>query len=420
MAMADSKVAADKFLVCVGGNVSDSGVIRYAARKAGGARARLFAVYVETPGEVLSAQESRDRAIDHLRLAEQLGAETATLAGRDVAEEAIRFAREKGITGIIAGKPGRSRLKSIFSGSVPERLVRTSGEIDVEIVSGDSAETGRTSYTIRPQDFAWSDYGAGLLFFVLATGLCLLMYPHFHLSNLIMVYLLAVMVTAIEAGRGPALVVSLFSVLTFDFLFVPPRFSFTVDDAQYIVTFLVMFAVALAISHLASLLRAQTRTARLQERQAAAMHGLSRQLACSRGVENIIAVGVEYISEIFDSHLIVLLPDSAGKLKTAGGDPSTVLQNDIVRQLEIARKAFESGKTTGWGTDCSPENEILYAPLQVADLTIGVAALRPGEPKRLLLAEQRMLFESLVKQVALSLEVEYMAEKGVQLQLLAF
>ncbi len=414
--MSDSKATADKVLVCVSTNPSCAGVIRYAARKAEGILARVFAVYVETPRGLLLPEEERNQALDNLRLAEQLGAETITLTGRKIAEEIRRFAHERGISRIIAGQPGHSGLKSIFLRSPVDHLVRIKGEISIEIVSGDSGEAIRAPYRIGSRELPWSDYGTGLLFLALATGLCFLMYPRFDLSNLIMVYLLAVMLTAIEGGRGPAIVVSLLSVLAFDFFFVPPRFSFTVDDAQYIVTFIVMFAVALAISHLTSLMRRQTLTARLQERQTAAMHGLSSQLAGSRSVEKILKIAVEYISEIFDSHVIVLLPDKDGRLKTAGGDSSLVLQKDVTKQLDISRKAFEMGEATGWGTKHAPENEVLYAPLRVADFALGVVALRPGDPERLLLPDQRRLLESLVRQVALSLEVEYLAERGIPLQ----
>ena len=124
------------------------------------------------------------------------------------------------------------------------------------------------------------------------------MYPYFDLSNLIMVYLLGVVLTATGCGRGPAILSSLLSVLAFDFFFVPPRFSFTVEEAQYVVTFVVMCLVGLVISHLAAGMRQQATLARLQERQAAAMHGLSRQLASTRGVESILQVAVRYIAEI--------------------------------------------------------------------------------------------------------------------------
>ena len=172
----------------------------------------------------MQTEIERNRAIDNLRLAEQLGAETATLTGRNVAEEVLRFAGPKHITRIIAGKPGRSPLKNIFLNSPVDRLVRLSGEIDVEVASGDAGGAAPAPYRVPAEEFPWSDYGTGLLFLMLATGLCFLMYPRFDLSNLIMIYLLAVMLTAIESGRGPAILVSGLSVLAFDFFFVPQVF----------------------------------------------------------------------------------------------------------------------------------------------------------------------------------------------------
>jgi two-component system sensor histidine kinase KdpD len=247
------------------------------------------------------------------------------------------------------------------------------------------------------------------MFLVLATLICFAMFPYFALSNLIMVYLLGVMLTAIGCGRGPAMLSSLLSVLAFDFFFVPPRFSFTVAEAQYIVTFAVMCVVGLVISQLAAGMRQQTTLARLQERQAAAMHGLSRQLASTRGVETILEAAVRYIAEIFDGEVLALLPDEKRKLHVAAGDVAAVMQTDVVKQMGVARSTYESGRMSGWGIRDSPTTEVLYVPLQAADATLGVLALRPRDPERFLLREQVALLESLAKQVALALHVELMS-----------
>ena len=248
-----------------------------------------------------------------------------------------------------------------------------------------------------------------MLFLVLATAICFLMYPHFHLSNLIMVYLLGVMLTATSCGRGPAILMSLLSVLAFDFFFVPPRFSFSVEEGEYIVTFVVMALVALVISHLAAGMRQQAAIARLQERQAMAMHGLSRQLASTRGVEKILQLAVQYISEICDCEVSALLPDGNGKLKVAAGDLSGVVQKDLMKELSLAHAAYDSGQIAGWGTQTSPTTEILYVPLRAGDVTSGILALRPRDPGRFLLREQLTLLDSLARQVALALEVERMS-----------
>jgi two-component system sensor histidine kinase KdpD len=398
----------ESLLVCVGPSASSAHLINSAKRLATSLRAKWYAVYVEEPKMAMLPEAERSRAADNLRLAGQLGGETVTLAGRNIAKEIVNFARQRNVTRIIVGKPRRSVWKGILSGSPVDQLVRTSGEIDVYVTTGEPGEQREAAYVIRPGGLQLSDYGTGVLYLILATAICFLMYPYFHLSNLIMVYLLGVMLTATGCGRGPAILMSLLSVLAFDFFFVPPRFSFTVEEAQYIVTFMVMFLVALVISHLAAGMRQQTAVARLQERQAAAMHGLSRQLASTRGVDKILQVAVQYISEIFDGEVLALLPGEKGKLNVAAGDLASVVHKDIVKEMDVARSACDTGQMAGWGTQTSPTTENLYVPLQAAGTTLGILAVRPRDPERFLRREQLHLLDSLAKQVALALEVELM------------
>ncbi len=397
---------AERLLVCIGPGPSSAKVINSAKRMADRLQAEWFAVYVESPKMLRLTEEERNRIAQNLRLAEELGGESITLRGRSIAQEIVNFARQRNVSKIVSGKPVRSRLKDIFCKSPVDELVRLSGDIDIYAITGEPGELRESIYLTHPKHIPLSDYGAGLLYFILATGLCFLMFPYFHLSNLIMVYLLGVMITAMECGRGPAILNSLLSVLSFDFFFVPPRFSFAVEEAQYLVTFAVMFLVAVVISHLTNLIRQQAEDTRLQERQTAAMHGLSRQLASVRGVEKILQVVVEHFSEIFKGQVVVLLPEEKGKLKVAAGDVSSVFQKDLVKELDIARSAYDVGQMVGWGTKTSPKTDILYVPLQAAHDTLGILALRPQDPKHFLLPEQLYLLESLTKQVALALKVE--------------
>jgi two-component system sensor histidine kinase KdpD len=299
---------------------------------------------------------------------------------------------------------------SLLLRSPVDHLLRTSGDFDVHVITGEATGSG----AIPAKSTPLADYGSGLLFLTLATVLCFAMFPFFDLSNLIMVYLLAVLVTATGCGRGPAVLNSLLSVLTFDFCFVPPRYSFTVDDAQYIVTFAVMFLVALVISHLAARLRQEVETARLQERQAEAMHGLSRQLAGTRGTESILKTAEQYLSEIFNCRVVALLPDETGKLSVVAGDPASVIQNDMLKEVHLAQSVYTTGRMAGWGTPHSPAVDILCVPLQAAYACLGVLALRPKDVRRSLASQQLNLLESLSKQIALALEVEHLSGKCVE------
>jgi two-component system, OmpR family, sensor histidine kinase KdpD len=420
-----SKPSKERILVCVSSSPLAAKLINSAKRIAAGLHAPWCAVYVEEPKKLILPEAERNRALDNLRLAERLGAETFYLQGRNIAGEIINLARQRNITKIVMGKPRRSRWKSILLRNPVDQLVRMSKEIDVYVLTGEPGEPREAPYSIRIAKIHWSDYGTGILYLILASALCFLMYPHFHLSNLMMVYLLGVVLTATGCGRGPAILVSLLSVLAFDFFFVPPRFSFTVEEAQYIVTFAVMLVVSLVISHLTTRMRQQAEIARLQERQATAMHGLSRELANTRGIQKILQVAVQYISGIFDSQVVALLPEGKGKLKVAAGNFSSVFHRDIVKEFKVARSAYKTGQIAGWGIQDSPgqraiseKAEILYVPLQAANSTdqrvtsgLGVLALRPRDPERFLLAEQLRLIESLAKQVALALEVERLTKR---------
>lgn len=410
-----------RLLVCVGPSLSSAGLIRAAQKIAAGLQAEWCAVYIESPQMLRLPEAERLHAVQNLRLAEQLGAETITLRGQGIAAEIVSFARQRQVTMILIGKPAlRPRWQEWFSKSPVDDLVRQSGDIEVRVITGEPDEPGEAAGGAAPKTLRLPGYEMGLVYVILATGLSFLMYPFFDLPNLIMVYLLAVMLTAIHCGRGPAILNSLLSVLAFDFCFVPPRWSFTVEEAKYIVTFALMFLISVVISHLASLIRQQAEAARLQERQTAAMLALSRQLASTRGVANILQAAVKQISQIFECQAVALMPDEGGKLKAAAGDLSAVFHQDILKEMGVAHSAFESGKMAGWGTQNLPDSPILYAPLQVASGALGVLALRPKDPQseQWLLPEQLRLrlVESLAKLVALALEVERLEQTAAQAQ----
>jgi two-component system sensor histidine kinase KdpD len=413
---------AERLLVCIGPSPSSADLVRVAQKMAADLKAEWFAVYVEDPRMLRLPESERSRAVYNLRLAEQLGAEAVTLRGRRIAEEVIRFARQRHITRIVAGKPRQFRWKAIFRGSPVDDLVRLSGDIDVEVIAAELGEQPELRAGEQPKGTRRPEYELGMLFFIAATVLAFIMYPYFELSNLIMVFLVAVMVTAINCGRGPAILVSVLSVLAFDFCFVPPRWTFDVAETHYIFTFAVMFLVALVISHLTSLIRRQAEAARLQERQTAAMHSFSRELASTRGVEQIIKVAAKHISEIFACQAAALLPDETGQVRLAPED-TAIIDKDILKELGIAQWAYEHGQITGWGTQNLPESQMLYVPVQAADAVLGVLALRPRDPESeyWLLPEQLRLhlLESLAKQVALALQVERLQKTALNAQITA-
>lgn len=205
------------------------------------------------------------------------------------------------------------------------------------IVAGEPGEQKEAAGVFRPKTVRWPDYGTAFFYCILANLLCFLIYPHFDLVNFMILYLLGAIVTATDCGRGPGILISLLSVLAFDYFFVPPRFTFAVDDPQYLIAFAAIFTLPWLISHLITRMRQQADAARVQERQAAAMHSYSRQLANATDMGKIMQVLVQHISAIFDCKAVALLAGEKGKLKVAAGDLSSVIQKDMVKELSVAQ-----------------------------------------------------------------------------------
>jgi two-component system sensor histidine kinase KdpD len=161
--------------------------------------------------------------------------------------------------------------------------------------------------------YKWYGYPIGIGLVVLASLLYQLGHEFVSPVNMIMVYLLTVVVTAIFWGFGPSILVSVLSVLAFDFFFVSPFLTFTVDDTQYIFTFIVLLLVGIIISYLTSRIRLQTEAARQRERQTTALYALGKDLAVANNLTSYIRAITQRVKETFGYDAIILLPDAQNK-----------------------------------------------------------------------------------------------------------
>jgi two-component system, OmpR family, sensor histidine kinase KdpD len=247
---------------------------------------------------------------------------------------------------------------------------------------------------------------------VLCTMVAWLMFPNFALANLIMVYLLGVVIVAARCGRGPSIVATVLSVAAFDFFFVRPYLTFAVSDAEYLVTFVVMLAVGLVISTLTVRLRQQATVARSREQRITALYTMSREFASTRGIKKVLRAAVQNINQTFDSQVVILLPNVAGRLQPwgevvgwwgEGVSDRSVFAPDTHDQ-GVAQWVYDHGQLAGMGTDTLAGARALYLPLIASQGAIGVLGVRPAQPRRFLAPEQLHLLETFASQTALALE----------------
>ena len=272
--------ASERLLVCVGPSPLSARLIRATRRLAMGLRAEWIAAHVETPSLITVSQKDRDRVARHLRLAEQLGAQVATLTGQNMADEVLAYARSRNVTKLVVGKPNRRRWRELLHGSTMDQLVRRSGDIDVYVIRGRGEETEAEPLRAK-RATNWRGYAWAVLVVASATAAGWPLYHQLELANtnVLMLYLLGVLWVATRLGRGAAILASVLGVLAFDLCFVPPFLTLGVADQQYAVTFLVMLLTALVISTLTDRARRQSEAARQRERQTSTLYALSRELA---------------------------------------------------------------------------------------------------------------------------------------------
>ena len=254
-----------------------------------------------------------------------------------------------------------------------------------------------------------------------ATAVCTLlawaMYPHFELSNLVMVYLLGVTVAGLRLGRGPAALTAVLNVAAFDFFFVPPRLSFAVSDVQYLVTLGAMVTIALVIATLTASLRQQTHLAGTRERRTALLYAMSRELAVTRGIDGVARVAMRHVAEVFQCRATVLLPDGAGQLRYP---PEPAVETSFRgADLAVAQWVADHGRRAGLGFETSSAARGRYVPLGDGRHTVGVLALLPHEAAGVLLPDQGQLLETFAGQIALALERAQLGEVAVQASLAA-
>lgn len=404
----------ERLMVCIGPSSSSARLVRAGKRMADGLRAEWIVAHVETPAHARLSEEERARVSDTLRLAERLGAQTVTLTGHRPSEEILAHARSRNVSKIIVGKPAASPWKRILVGSIVDNLVRDSGDIDIYVTSGEESPNVPYVAPRRPRRTDWLAYGRAVAIVALCTAIAWAMFPSFELSNLIMLYLLGVVGVAALSGRGPSVLASVLSVAAFDFFFVPPYFTFAVADAQYLVTFAVMFVVALITSGLTVRIRRQAEAARTRERRTAALYAMSRELASLRGAETILPAAVRHIAEVFRSQVMILLPDAARRLSPQMGLP-TQFEMDAT-ELAVGQWVYEHGQIAGLGTATLAGAKALYIPLVASRGTIGVLGVRPAEPRFLEAPEQLHQLETFANQTALALERAQLAAEAQHAQ----
>ena len=395
----------EALLVCVGPGAGADALVRAASRLAGKLDCEWHALYVETPALQRLPEAHRRAILNTLKLAQDLGARTATQAADDIAQAIVDYARQHDLGRVMVGRgqPGRWRW---FRRALAGRLARLAPDLDLLALAQDNPPRRSLGPAVKAEDEERTvlpamarRYGATLLV-CLGTALAATpLPPYFDLTNIAMLFLLAVVSVAVRYGRGPAVLAAVVNVAAFDVLFVPPRFSFAIHDWQYLLTFAVMLSVGLIVGQLMARFRYQARVASAREERARYLYEMSRELSGALAAEQVIEISERCVEASFRVKARLLLPDDHDHLQ-----PPPVRPGKPKVDLAIAQWCFDRTDPAGLGTDTLPAASLLYLPLKAPLRTRGVLAVAPEQRRLLMIPEQRRLLDTFAALIAIALE----------------
>jgi two-component system, OmpR family, sensor histidine kinase KdpD len=389
-------------LCCVGPQDGAEHVVRSTAQLARQLAVSWHAVYVETPALQRLDNGRRERILQTIQLAQELGARTAVLSAQSIAQALVAHAREYNLSKIVLGHSDAApwwRWRTLG-----QALARLAPDID-RFEVGQTQRTRPTPMTRGPQAEDESSGTSGRVrLYALAAGICAtttlvthVLVPYFDLANIVMVFLLSVVGVAVWLGRGPAVLAAFMNVAAFDFFFVTPRLSFAVSDVQYLLTFAVMLIVGLITGQLTAGLRFQARAATHRETRSRALFEAARDLSNMLTNEQAVEVAQTVIAREFRAKVVIYVLDMNDRLQPPKTDATGL-------DLGTAQWALDHNQAAGLGTDTLAGSAWQYLPLKATMRSRGVLAVQPQEPRFLLVPEQRQQLDTFAALTAMALE----------------
>ncbi|MGB6705552.1 MAG: DUF4118 domain-containing protein, partial [Pseudolabrys sp.] len=288
--------AGERILACIGPDPISPTVVRAAKRLADLMDAPWIAVTVKRPGTELDVA-ARQRLDEVVKLATSLGAETQTLTGSDLPAELLRYAKFENVTQIVIGRSRDSFLSELLHRSLPHELVRRTQDIAIHLVTREGEVPDKVLRFGWPKTLALLPlhFLNATLAVVAALAVGEVLTKITPIPNLSIVFLLAVLVTAMSFGIWPAIYASVLSFLVYNFFFIPPLYTFTIAEPYELLALVIFLAVAVISSALAGRVREQARISANRMRAMRRLYEFTRRLS---GLATLDGVAEGAASEI--------------------------------------------------------------------------------------------------------------------------
>ncbi len=413
----------EHILVCLSSSPTNAKIIRTAARMASAFRGSFTALFVETPAFVTMSEENRSRLRQNIHLAGQLGASVETVCGDDIAFQISEFARLSGVSKIVLGRSSAKRKLWPGTPTLTEKITALSPNLDIYIIPEKDTPPYRAKQgAVSTPNTVWQDIFKSALALAAASLVGLLFYRFgFSEANIITAYILGVLVTAISTSRRIySLVSSAVSVLTFNFLFTDPRFSFNAYDASYPATFLFMFIAAFLTSTVAVRLKQQARQSAETAYRTKILFDTNQLISNERDTGGIIAVTCKQLSRLLGKDILFYgVQDDrlTDPLFFSVGESPQPGRYQSEHEKTVATWVYHNNKHAGATTNTLGNAGCLYLSVRVGQEVYGVVGV--AVEGTALDAMENSVMLSILGECALALKNEAMSRQREEAALLA-
>jgi two-component system sensor histidine kinase KdpD len=390
----------DNILVCISSHPLSEKLVRTGKRLADENHSHWFVLYIETPERVIPLFPQRERLENTLKLAEELGATIVRRTALDISSAITSFSRQNHVSKIIMGAPRRTIWSDWFGKTYLDRLIQQAGSVELVVIKDESFSSAFQTASTTRNIIPWSGYLKATGIVALTTAISFPLHFMIEPVNLVMLYLVAVMACAFFFGRGPGILATLLSVLSFDYFMVAPRFSLTVANSQYLLTFFGLFVISLVVSGMAGQIRAQVDASRQREDHTASLYTLSQELTNAYDLNSVIHVVINQIQLTFVRDCIIWI--RSGKEVQPYAESEIIYVDDDVKQL--VAWVNENRLPAGRGTNTFPDSGSSFYPMIVGNHSVGALEVKGVSRTVLMNSEKRKLLEAYCGMAALAIE----------------
>ena len=401
----------ERLLVCVGPDELSEKVVRVASRLASGLNAPWLVVSIERADREEETTERLQRMEALFRLAEQLGAETRRVVGNDFVEEILKLARREHATQIVIGAKRNRGWTRFLSRSLPDTLSRKAAGIGIHFVTPEKDEKPPA-----PRRMALPGLAAYRQPALIAIGLTAaiavagkLVYVFAELPNISLLFLLAVLGSAVLGGYVSAFIAAILSALAYNFLFIDPLHTFTITAPHEVFALVVFLCVAIIAGGFASRIKEQAEVARVRATALQSLYDFSRKLSTTATADDAIWVAVSQLQASLRRNIVLLLPDKGDLRVAAVWPPDTDLDTT---DFTAARWTRDKQETAGAGTGTLPDSRFEFRPLMGPHGLVGVCGIEQTEERLDLNAERAL--SAILDQTAIALDRARLSEESVE------